>query len=108
MIDHGARPFVAIEGPKGVGKTALCTALATSLGLEDHDRVLITKEPTPAFDLANEQILRGIDLATAIAADRQAHVATVITPALAEGKMVICDRYILSSYVFHTIDGVPA
>src|SRR5690242_18666190 len=102
----GSRPFVAIEGPKGVGKTALCKALAAGLRLDEHDRVVITKEPTPAFDPANEQVLRGVDLAAAIAGDRRAHVAAVIAPALAEGKMVICDRYILSSYVFHTIDGV--
>jgi dTMP kinase len=104
----GNAQFVAVEGPKGVGKTALCAALAARLRAHERHQVVITKEPTPAFDLRNEQNLRGIDLAKAIAADRQAHVAAVIAPVLAAGRPVICDRYILSSYVFHANDGVEA
>jgi dTMP kinase len=100
------RQFVALEGPKGVGKTALCAALAARLSPRERNQVIITKEPTPAFDLDNQQYLRGSDLVQAIAADRQAHVAAVITPALAAGRRVVCDRYVLSSYVFHVGDGV--
>jgi dTMP kinase len=69
--------------------------------------IVLTKEPTPAFDLSREQRLRGVELAAAIADDRRHHVNTVIAPALASGRTVVCDRYILSSYVFHTADGVP-
>jgi dTMP kinase len=98
--------FVALEGPKGAGKTTLCAALAARLSPRMHTRLVLTKEPTPAFDLRSEQALRGIDLARAIAADRRAHVAGVIGPALAGGRPVLCDRYILSSYVFHVGDGV--
>jgi dTMP kinase len=104
----GAGQFVALEGPKGVGKTALCAALAARLSPRERAQVLLTKEPTPAFDLQNEQMLRGVELARAIAADRQAHVAGMVAPALAAGKLVVCDRYLLSSYVFHTGDGVPS
>lgn len=100
--------FVAVEGPKGVGKTALCAALASTLNCSDRDQVVITREPTPAFDLQNEQVLRGVELAQAITDDRRAHVAGTIAPALADGKRVICDRYVLSSYVFHTGDAVPS
>ena len=100
--------FVALEGPKGVGKTALCAALAARLGPRQQAQVVITKEPTPGFNLQNEQNLRGVALAEAIAADRRTHVAEVVTPALVAGKLVVCDRYILSSYVFHTADSVPA
>lgn len=35
------------------------------------------------------------------------HVQEVIRPALATGMAVACDRYILSSLVFHSADGVP-
>jgi dTMP kinase len=100
-----AAPFVAIEGPKGVGKTSLCAVLSTRL--DPLDQALLTKEPTSAFDLRKEQALRGVALAAAIAADRRMHVAEEIGPALAAGRPVVCDRYILSSYVFHTADGVP-
>jgi dTMP kinase len=102
----GNAQFVALEGPKGVGKTALCAVLAARLRADERDQVVLTKEPTPAFDLRNEQNLRGNDLAEAIAADRRAHVAAVIAPALAASRPVVCDRYVLSSYVFHANDGV--
>jgi dTMP kinase len=95
--------FVAVEGPKGSGKTALCTALAGSFSY----RLVVTKEPTPAFDLSQEQRLGGAALASAIADDRRRHLDEVIEPALACGQHVVCDRYILSSLVFHTLDGVP-
>jgi dTMP kinase len=98
--------LVAVEGPKGVGKTALCASLSGLLSPRARDRVVITKEPTPAFDLRSEQALCGVALARAIAADRRRHVAELISPALASGRAVICDRYILSSYVFHARDGV--
>ncbi|SEG91754.1 dTMP kinase [Thermomonospora echinospora] len=99
--------FIALEGPKGVGKTTLCAALAERItGTPGASKVLITKEPTPRFDLGNEQRLTGLALAKAIAADRRWHVDAELEPALAAGRTVICDRYILSSYIFHTGDGV--
>ena len=104
----GNAQFVALEGPKGAGKTALCAALAAHLSPHVRGQVIITKEPTPAFDLQSEQNLRGADLARAIAADRETHVSAVIAPALAQGIPVVCDRYVLSSYVFHAGDGVSA
>jgi dTMP kinase len=94
--------FVAVEGPKGTGKTTLCAALARSCG----SRLVVTKEPTPAFDLSREHRLASVALAAAIADDRRRHVDEVIEPALARGQHVVCDRYILSSLVFHTLDGV--
>lgn len=97
--------FVALEGAKGVGKTSVCELLAEQI---DVRHVIVTKEPTGRFDLSNEERLRGIGLAAAIAADRRDHVAEVIEPALRSSTAVVCDRYILSSLVFHTADGVSA
>ncbi|WP_067459697.1 dTMP kinase [Actinomadura macra] len=97
--------FIALEGPKAAGKTTLITALADRLEGAAAAPVL-TKEPTPTFDLSLEQRVQGVGLASAIAEDRRRHVADVIAPALARGRAVICDRYLLSSYVFHTADGV--
>jgi dTMP kinase len=96
--------LVAVEGPKGAGKTTLCRHLAR----RRDPALLVTKEPTPAFDLSQEQRLSGRALAAAIAADREEHVRAVISPALADGVSVVCDRYLLSSLVFHTADGVSA
>jgi len=41
------------------------------------------------------------------AADRVEHVENEIKPALNEGKMVICDRYIYSSLAYQGSAGVP-
>jgi dTMP kinase len=118
-VPSGGR-LIALEGPKGVGKSTIASALSEWLaarltGLPGQSissvpvrPVLVTKEPTPAFDLGKEEKLRGLALAEAIAEDRHRHVAEQIGPALEAGGIVICDRYILSSYAFHTADGTPA
>lgn len=97
--------FVAIEGPKSVGKTTLVNQLRLELGAAAASW-LFTKEPTGHFDLDNEQSRYGIELATLIADDRRRHLAETICPALERGQMVVTDRYVLSSYVFHCLDGV--
>lgn len=96
--------LVAVEGPKSVGKTTLITRLrGTPSGTGDW---VFTKEPTDAFDLGNEQQHAGVELAALIAEDRAQHVATVIQPALDRGLVVVTDRYVLSSFVFHCLDEV--
>ncbi|MCI0633052.1 MAG: dTMP kinase [Actinobacteria bacterium] len=100
--------FVAFEGVEGSGKGTqirLAREWLESQGIE----VLVTREPggTPVGeDLRN--LLLGHDTghiepkteALLFAASRAQHVATVIRPALAEGKVVICDRYIDSSVAY--------
>ena len=100
--------LIALEGPKGCGKSTLITALGVRLA-EDPLQMgtVLTKEPTRHFDLSNEQRLRGAALAQAITEDRRRHITEVIGPALEAGRTVVCDRYILSSFVFQTFDGVP-
>jgi dTMP kinase len=100
--------ILAIEGAKGVGKTTLVAEFGKRLANLSGGNVVLTKEPTSRFSLAQEASLLGADLARAIAGDRAQHVREVIAPALAVGKTVVCDRYILSSLVFHCADGVLA
>jgi dTMP kinase len=100
--------LLVLEGPKGVGKTTVVNALRMNLSDAQGGRVLLTKEPTAEFDLDQEAHLLGSRLAQAIALDRARHVKEVISPALDAGKVVICDRYVLSSLVFHSADGVSA
>jgi dTMP kinase len=100
--------LIALEGPKGSGKTTLITSLGHRLPENcRQNHIVLTKEPTPHFDLSNEQRLRGAPLAQAISNDRCRHITEVIGPALDAGHTVVCDRYILSSFVFQTFDGVP-
>lgn len=96
--------FVAVDGPKSVGKTTLINKLRARSA--DTGSWIFTKEPTDGFDLGNEQSHTGYELAALIAADRARHVAEVIDPARRNGLVVLSDRYVLSSFVFHCLDGV--
>ena len=101
--------FVTIEGGEGVGKTALTKGLAASLVADGID-VCATREPG-GCDIADqirllfknrdsdEKILPHTELML-IAAARAQHVQQVIAPALAQGRLVLCDRYIDSTRVY--------
>ena len=97
--------FISFEGGEGVGKSTQIARLAERLRSEGRD-VVVTFEPG-GTDLG--QAVRSILLtpgnhvtsrseALLYAADRAHHVETVIEPALAAGKVVICDRYADSTY----------
>lgn len=94
--------FVALEGPKHSGKTAVAQRIA-----ELQPSWLITKEPTDDFDFSNEDRLSGRKLGEQLLADRRRHIAEVIEPALDRGQVVVCVRYILSGLVFQSLDGIP-
>lgn len=103
-MSHSAGMLIAIEGPKAAGKSSLIERLRENEGCRDW---VFTKEPTAAFNLDNEQAYSGAELAALIRSDRARHVDEVIAPALASGRVVITDRYVLSGLVFQSIDGVP-
>lgn len=102
--------FVTLDGPGGAGKSTLVRLLADHLTAAGYP-VLATREPT---DGQLGQIARhltgtysGPALACLVAADRYHHLAAEIQPALDSGRLVLCDRYVPSSYVLQTRDGVP-
>jgi dTMP kinase len=97
--------FVAFEGGEGGGKSTQARALAEALEASGHS-VVLTREPggTDVGRAIRSVLLdtthAGMaDRAEALlyAADRADHVERVIRPALALGKIVICDRYVDSS-----------
>lgn len=49
-----------------------------------------------------------MSLACLCAADRHHQLDTEIKPALREGRIVICDRYVASSLVLQGLDGLPS
>ena len=97
--------FISIEGPDGSGKSTQIEVLRKYFEKQGID-VLLTREPggTPISEKIREIILdkNNMDMTEALlyAASRAQHVAEVIKPALAAGKIVICDRFIDSSIAY--------
>ena len=98
--------FIVIEGLDGSGKTTQANLLAKKLS-EKH-KVLCTAEPSQgkigsfirSGCLYEEKRLPTEAEALLFAADRIEHMQNEIAPSLAEGKIVICDRYIYSSLAY--------
>jgi dTMP kinase len=98
--------FVTFEGIEGSGKSTQVARLAQWL----EDRAcppVITREPggTPLGRRLREVLLQGdagepLTEAMLMAADRAEHVASVIRPALAEGRHVLCDRHADSTLAY--------
>lgn len=104
--------LIALEGLDGSGTTTQARALSMALRARGHT-VLETREPT---DGGVGRLLRAqlqtsrpphIAMALMFAADRALHVAEVIEPALSRGEVVVCDRYLLSSWVYQSLDCPP-
>src|SRR5437764_981746 len=100
--------FITFEGGEGTGKSTHAARLAARLrnsGIE----VTLTREPGGSL---GAEIIRHVLLSGAakpfgpdaeavlFAAARADHVETMIKPALAAGRWVVCDRYIDSTRVY--------
>lgn len=101
--------FIVVEGPNGVGKTAVARALAERLR-RNGQPVAETREPSDT-DLGRairdlERSLPPMALALACAADRFDHIVREIEPALQSGATVVCDRFLPSSLVLQRLDGL--
>ncbi|HWB75244.1 MAG TPA: dTMP kinase [Nannocystaceae bacterium] len=107
--------FIALEGLDGAGTTTQAARLSTHLERAGFT-VLRTQQPSKrSIGAAIRDHLRALDhpldpraLALLFAADRIDHVASEITPALARGEIVVCDRYVLSSWAYQGLDCDPA
>lgn len=99
--------FITCEGGDGVGKTTQLRSLVDWLRSLGH-QVVQTREPggTTVGAVIREIVLHHPGIidpraeALLYAADRAQHIATVVRPALAEGKIVVQDRYIDSSIAY--------
>lgn len=99
--------FIAFEGIEGSGKSTQAALLAKSLREKGH-QVVEVKEPggtdvgmaiREIFLNHNESLYPTTEVGLLISAKSQL-IHTVILPALAEGKIVICDRYTDSLYAY--------
>ena len=99
--------FVALEGPEGAGKTTLAAALAERLRELGLHPVMV-REPggTPIAEALRRELLDADRSWTPeqellyVVTARADVVARVITPALAGGRVVVADRYDLSTRAY--------
>jgi dTMP kinase len=100
--------FISFEGNDGSGKSSVIKKVVEELQKMNFD-VLVTREPGGSSisekirDIVLDPQNIGMDPVTEAylyAASRREHVQKVINPALQEGKVVICDRYIDSSLAY--------
>ena len=104
--------FIVIEGLDGSGKTTQANFLTRKL--EKTHKVLFTAEPSHGKIgtfiredcLYEEKRLPTEAEALLFAADRIEHIQNEVAPALDEGKLVICDRYIYSSLAYQGSAGL--
>ncbi|MBN8228093.1 dTMP kinase [Corallococcus macrosporus] len=105
--------FIVLEGLDGAGTTTQTERLASVLKAEGH-AVVTTREPSdgPVGTMLRQALtgrlglphgrgpLAQETLALLFAADRTDHLHARVLPALEQGKVVLCDRYVLSSLAY--------
>lgn len=105
--------LITFEGGEGAGKSTQISLLADHLRAQGCD-VIVTREPggSAGAEAVRHVILSGAAEsygpameALLFAAARSDHVDQKIRPAIAAGKIVLCDRYIDSSRVYQGISG---
>ncbi len=111
MVKRGL--FITLEGGEGTGKSTQIGLLADKLAKKGVPHI-ITREPggTPGAEAIRDLVVNGdVDRWSPAAelllftAARRDHLERVVLPALAEGKTVICDRYIDSTVAYQGIAG---
>ncbi len=100
--------FITLEGIEGSGKTTQMQQLSTYFEIRGHSCVL-TREPGGTaigekirailLDPASTELVPTAELLLYLA-DRAQHINSLIKPCLAEGKVVLCDRYFDATIVY--------
>ena len=100
--------FITIEGPDGSGKTTVTTILKERLEKLGYD-IVHTREPG-GIEIAeqirniildvNNTAMDGKTEALLYAASRRQHLVERVYPAIKEGKIVLCERFIDSSLAY--------
>ena len=108
--------FISVEGTDGSGKSTQIKRIEQYLKQKGHD-VVLTREPggtnisekIRSIILDPENTEMGVVTELLLyAASRAQLMFQVIKPAISEGKIVICDRFIDSSFVYQGFGrGIP-
>lgn len=100
--------FITFEGGEGSGKTTVINHVKDTLEQQGYD-VLVTREPggvAVAEDIRQILLYKEMDPMTEVllfAGARNEHLRNVVIPALEKGTIVLCDRFVHSSYVYQGI-----
>ncbi len=100
--------FITVEGTDGSGKTTQIKLLEEYLNIKNFD-VILVREPGGTkisekirniiLDTENSEMCINAEMLLYAAARAQL-VSEIIRPAIQMGKIVICDRFVDSSYVY--------
>ena len=101
--------FITFEGGEGTGKSTLIEIIKQQLTDKGYE-IVLTREPGGRGSSLAEHIrdlvldpkysVNAYTEALLYAASRAQHLDEVITPALKENKIVLCDRYLDSSLAY--------
>ncbi len=110
--------FVVFEGVDGSGKGTIikeAVGFLVASGVP-RERILVTAEPTGGYygkkvrELLKSSVDASVNAKSFLdlyVADRKEHVEKEILPALQAGKIILCDRYKYSTFVYQPIHGIP-
>lgn len=109
-LHHLGGKFITFEGGEGCGKSTQARLLHESL-IRSHIPCILTREPggTTLGEKLRDFILKDSEIEDPvveymlITAARRHHLTTVIKPALAQGKAVICDRFTHSTLAYQVM-----
>jgi dTMP kinase len=105
--------FISFEGGEGAGKSTQIRRLAERLQAAGHD-VVVTREPggSTGAEAIRELLVNGaadrwspVTETLLMYAARRDHVERVIRPGLAQGKVVLCDRFADSTRAYQGAGG---
>src|ERR1700693_377754 len=105
--ESGIGAMISLEGSDGAGKSTNAKHLVTFLKEKGYE-VVTSREPggTPIGEQLREVLLSSDSSMTLmceilmLAAVRAQHIEQLIKPAIAAGKIVVCDRFQDSSYAY--------
>lgn len=104
--------LITFEGSEAVGKSTIIQHVAKFLDAQNKTYIC-TREPggTPLAEKIRDLIFhsdlkpRNMTELLLMFAARRDHIDHIIAPALSDHKIVLCDRYIDSSYVYQSLMG---
>jgi dTMP kinase len=105
--------FITFEGGEGSGKSTQIEKLAVYLSQQNYE-VVVTREPGATkigrqlrqiLLESNYEFKSNLAEILLFTVDRLEHLETVVRPALAAGKIVLCDRYLDSTFAYQVGGG---